>query len=147
MIKRPITRMVAAMLATSLSLSACAPTEKQKTQAYLPKVIPTAYMLFYDKNSATAAQGEPLLLEVSAALLTSQSLKATINAYRSPDEATNQDSLRAQQVMTFLVGHGVDPSRTLAAAMGVAEAIGKDDDGAARRRVEIILSPVTAAPK
>jgi hypothetical protein len=45
-----------------------------------------------------------------------------------------------------LVDHGVDANRTFANSLGVAEAIGKGNDGAARRRVEIFLAPI-AAPK
>jgi outer membrane protein OmpA-like peptidoglycan-associated protein len=137
---------LAAIIAASFALTACAPTEKQKIESHLPEAIPTAYMLFYDKNSVTAADSEPMLLEVAAAMLSSKNIKANINAFRAPDEAADQDTLRAQAIYKFLVDHGVDANRTFANSLGVAEAIGKGNDGAARRRVEIFLAPI-AAPK
>lgn len=148
MMKRTIGALgVTVMLAASLSLTACAPSEKQKVAAHRPEVIPTAYMLFYDKGSIAAGDSESILLEVAAALASSPSIKANINGFRGPDESAGQDKLRAEAVLKFLVDHGVDPKRAFANPMGLAESIGKDDDGTARRRVEIFISPITPAPK
>jgi len=148
MIKRTIGAWgVAVMLAASLSLTACGPTESQKVAAHLPEVIPTAYMLFYDKGSVTAADSEAILLEIAAALEAAPNIKANINGFRGPDEPADQDKLRAEAVLKYLVDHGVDPKRAFANPMGLAEAIGKDDDGTARRRVEIFISPIPAAAK
>lgn len=138
---------LAAMIAASFALTACAPTDKQKVESHLPEAIPTAYMLFYDKDSDTAADSDAMLLEVAAAMLSSKNIQVNINAFRASDEAANQDTLRAQAVLKFLVDHGVDASRAFANPLGVAEAIGTANDGAAQRRVEIFIAPITAPKK
>ncbi len=145
MIKRIVTRLgLALTIAASFALSACAPTDQQKLDTNLPSAVPTAYMLFYDKNSDTAADSEHLLMEVAAVMESSKTIKASVNAFRSPDEAADQDTLRAKAVLAFLVEHGVDASRVMVNPLGVADAIGHGDDGSALQRVEIFLSPVTA---
>ena len=82
---------------------------------------------------------------MAAALVSSNHVTAHINAYRGPEEAANQDTLRAQAVLAFLVDHGVDPAQAVANPMGVADAIGKNEDGSARRRVEILVSLIAPA--
>ena len=134
------------VVVSMLGLVSCAPSAQREMQKDLPDVIPTAYMLFYEKRSDAAIGGDALLKEVAAAMLLSNNVKATISGFRSSYEGKkNMDVLRVQRVVTYLVGRGVDPSRITATPGGIAARVGQDDDGAAQRRVEIFLSPIVAA--
>lgn len=126
-----------------LGIASCAPSAEREMQKDLPDVIPTAYMIFYEKASDEAIGGDALLKEVAAAMLLSDNVKATISGFRSAYEGRkSMDSLRVQRVVAYLVGRGVDPARITAKPGGLAARVDQGDDSASRRRVEIFLSPI-----
>lgn len=134
------------IVASILGISSCAPSATMELRKDLPDVIPTAYMLFYEKRSDEAIDGDKLLKEVAAAMLLSENVKATISGFRSSYEGRkNMDVLRVQRVVAYLVGRGVDVSRISATSGGIAARVDGDVDGAAQRRVEIFLSAIVPA--
>ncbi|MEY4982751.1 MAG: OmpA family [Pseudomonadota bacterium] len=104
------------------------------------KPVPTAYFIFYEKDTVTPTEDASASLDEAAAFLTQyDNTSVRIVGHVSADETvTGLDQQRASHVAEELAKRGAQPPRMQLLSVGNAESISTDDP-AADRRVEILF--------
>jgi OOP family OmpA-OmpF porin len=105
------------------------------------------YGVYFDSDSAALkSQSEPTLRDVAAVLAKEPGLKVLVAGHT---DATNTDAYnlqlsqkRAEAVVSWLVGHGVEASRLSAKGFGMSQPVADNATAAGRalnRRVELVV--------
>jgi outer membrane protein OmpA-like peptidoglycan-associated protein len=128
------------VLGFSLALAGCvgAPSVKGKP-------VPTAFFVFFEKDSATPDESaKPVFDEAAAYLVQYDNTAVRIVGHMSKDESTSDlDQQRASRAAEELAKRGAQPVRMKLLGKGATENISSDPkvgDPSVDRRVEILFS-------
>ncbi len=104
------------------------------------KPVPTAYFIFYEKDSVTPTEDSSSSFDEAAAFLTQyDNTSVRIVGHVSADETVaDLDKQRASHVAEELAKRGAQPPRMQLLGVGNSESIA-NGDGTADRRVEILF--------
>ena len=128
------------VLCLALMLAGCAGTQNIKGTA-----VPTAFFVFFEKDSATPDPAAKAVFDEAAAYLVQYDNTAVrIVGHVSKDEnATDLDQQRASRAAEELAKRGAQPVRMKLLGKGASENISNDPtigDPSVDRRVEILFS-------
>jgi outer membrane protein OmpA-like peptidoglycan-associated protein len=128
------------VLGLALALAGCVGTPNVKG-----KPVPTAFFVFFEKDSATPDEDAKVVFDEAAAYLIQYDNTAVrIVGHMSKDETTSDlDQQRASRAAEELAKRGAQPVRMQLLGMGTQENISNDPsvaDPTVDRRVEILFS-------